>query len=293
MPRPPTAVSRRLRLATGVTLDAVEQGDPHGLPVLLLHGITDSWHSFEPVLPHLPRWLHVVALTQRGHGDSDKPSSAYQPRDFAADAVAASDVLGFERMLVVGHSMGTTVAMRLALDHPLRCLGLLLAGAFARYQDNPGTVSFWRDAVEPLVDPIDPDLARGFQLGTLATPVDPALLDLVVGESLKAPARVWRDAFAGLMADEIANELTLIRAPTRLLHGRLDAFATERDQRALLAAIPGATLQTYSTAGHALHWEQPRRFAADLAGFAATLNAAGGAQRAAVASASTCGTNTM
>lgn len=289
----PTVTRRRLHLATGVTLDAVEQGDPGGLPVMLLHGITDSWHSFDPVLPHLPRSLHVVALTQRGHGDSDKPPSGYLPRDFAADVAAAADVLGFERVLVVGHSMGATVAMRFAIDCPRRCLGLVLGGAFARYQDNPDTVSFWHDAIEPLLDPIDPALAREFQLGTLATAVEPAFLDLVVGESLKAPARVWRDAFAGLMADGIADELTRIRAPSRLLRGGLDALATDRDQRALLAAIPGATLETYAAAGHALHWEEPRRFAADLAAFAARLAAVGAAQRAAVVSASTLGTNTM
>ena len=39
--------------------------------MLLLHGVSDSWRSFEPVLPHLPASLHAFALSQRGHGDSD------------------------------------------------------------------------------------------------------------------------------------------------------------------------------------------------------------------------------
>jgi pimeloyl-ACP methyl ester carboxylesterase len=70
-------------LSTGVTLPYVEQGDPAGTPVVLLHGITDSWRSFEPVLPYLPDSIRAFALTQRGHGDADRPAAAYHPRHLA------------------------------------------------------------------------------------------------------------------------------------------------------------------------------------------------------------------
>src|SRR5688572_17327432 len=80
----PTAVSPLIQfveLSTNVRLEYVEQGDPAGVPVICLHGSTDSWHSFEPVLPLLPASLHVFSLTQRGHGDSDRPESGYRLRD--------------------------------------------------------------------------------------------------------------------------------------------------------------------------------------------------------------------
>lgn len=267
------AVVRRIRLATGVTLEFVEQGDGDGLPVVMLHGVTDSWRSFAPVLPHLPRTLRAFALTQRGHGDADRPEAGYHPRDFAADVVAFADALGLERVFVVGHSMGSTNAMRFAIDHPDRCLGLVLAGAFARYQAHAELVGFWRDEVQRLVDPIDAALARDFQLSTLAQPVEPAFLDIVVGESLKVPARVWRAAFDGFMADEMAADYRRIAAPTLLLHGGRDQLAGTSDQHALLAAIAGARLAQYAEAGHAVHWEEPARFAADVAAFAAAVDA--------------------
>ena len=47
-------MGKLIDLPTGVKLNYVEQGDPSGVPVLLLHGVTDSWHSFDLVLPHLP-----------------------------------------------------------------------------------------------------------------------------------------------------------------------------------------------------------------------------------------------
>ena len=80
-------------LATGVTLEYTEQGDPSGVPVLLLHGLSDSRRSFERVLPHLPASIRALAVTQRGHGDSGKPESGYTADDFAADAAAFMDAL--------------------------------------------------------------------------------------------------------------------------------------------------------------------------------------------------------
>ena len=59
-----------------VRLPYVEQGDPDGTPVLLLHGITDSQRSWEPVLPLLPESIRAIAVTMRGHGDAERPEAA-------------------------------------------------------------------------------------------------------------------------------------------------------------------------------------------------------------------------
>lgn len=134
-----TPTIRSIHLANGVRLQYAEQGDPAGMPVVLLHGITDSWRSFEPVMAHLPASLHVFALSQRGHGESDRPGR-YRTRDFAGDAAAFIDGLGLGRSLVVGHSMGSTNAMRLAIDRPDLLRGLMAVGSFATFSDNAGVV---------------------------------------------------------------------------------------------------------------------------------------------------------
>src|SRR3712207_4230490 len=100
-----TTVIESVELPNGVKLPYVEQGDPSGVPVVLLHGVTDSWRSFEPVLPHLPASIHAYALTQRGHGDAERPASGYRPQDLAADVAAFMDALGLESAVIVGHSM--------------------------------------------------------------------------------------------------------------------------------------------------------------------------------------------
>lgn len=82
------------------------------------------------------------------------------------------------------------------------------------------------------------------------------------------PARVWREAFAGLLEDDCTAELVAIAAPTLLLWGAHDALSGRNEQQAMLAAIPGSRLTVYENGGHAPHWEEPARFAAELAGFA-------------------------
>jgi non-heme chloroperoxidase len=256
-----------VELPTGVTLTYVEQGDPAGVPVVLLHGGTDSWRSFEPVLPYLPGSIRAFAVTQRGHGDASRPAAGYHPRDFAADVAAFLDSHDLEAAVIAGHSMGSTVALRFALDYPERTRGLVPMGTFVRYRTNPVIVKFVEDVVSGLEDPIERSVAQEFQESTLAGPISASFLDVAISESLKVPARVWQDMFAGLLDDEHVVRLGSIAAPTLLVWGDQDAFVPESDQETLLATIPGSHLEVYRGIGHAVHWEEPARFAADLATF--------------------------
>jgi len=102
-------------LPKALELPYVEQGDQAaGLPVVLLHGYADSWRSFELVLLHLPKSIRAIAVTQRGHGEADKPASGYAVTDFADDLVVFLDVLGLERaVLVAGRASGCAPARSL------------------------------------------------------------------------------------------------------------------------------------------------------------------------------------
>ena len=261
--------TKSVPLPTGVTLHCVEQGNQSGVPVLLLHGLSDSWHSYERVLPHLPDSIHAFALTLRGHGDSSKPNAGYAPQDHVSDAAAVMDACGLEAAVLVGHSAGSLVARRLAIEHPECTLGLVLIGAFAAPRDNPGAMEV-QEAVEALTDPVDPGFVREFQESTLAQPVPQAFIETVVQESLKVPARVWRAAVEGLLEDDSSGGLGTIKAPTLIVWGDRDETCPRSDQEALRGAITGSRLVVYPGAGHGVHWEEPGRLAADLVSFVET-----------------------
>jgi pimeloyl-ACP methyl ester carboxylesterase len=273
MYRTPEGTAHRVAgLPSGVELEYAEQG-PHGGPtLLLLHGITDSWRSFEPVLPHLPAHWHVLVLTQRGHGGSDKPADGYGVRDFAADAAAFARVLELPPLTVVGHSMGASVALRMAIGHADAVRGVVAAGAFASFGDKPDLVAFVRDTIAPLTDPVPRELAHAFQQDTLARATAPGWLDTAVDESLRVPAAVWRQAFAGLLNDDTAAELRRVDVPVLLVQGAADAFVPAADTQRLLEAMPSARASVWPGAGHAMHWEEPSRFADELMRFVGTLD---------------------
>jgi non-heme chloroperoxidase len=266
-----TSIIKSVELSTRVVLPYVEQGDPSGVPVLLLHGYADSWHAFEPVLPYLPESIHAFALTQRGHGDASRPAAGYRSRDFAADLAAFMDVLDLEAAVIAGGSSGGFAARRFAIDYPERTLALVLIGSPAILRDKPGVLEAWDSTISKLTDPVDSSFVREFQQSTLAQPVPQAFLETLVQENLKVPARVWRATAEGLLEDDSFEELDKIKAPTLIVWGDQDAILPRSDQEALAAAIAGSRLVVYPGAGHALYWEEPDRVASDLVAFIADL----------------------
>lgn len=260
-------VIKSVVLPNQVKLPYVEQGDPSGVPVLLLHGFTGSWRDFEPVLPHLPESIRAFALTQRGHGDASRPAAGYRPHDFAADLEAFMDALHLEAAVIAGGSSGGFVARRFAIDHPERTLGLVFVGSPATLRGNPGVQKLWDSTVSKLTDPVDPGFVREFVESTVDRPVPQAFLETMVQESLKVPARVWRATLEGLLEDDSSRELDKIKAPTLIVWGDQDIFLPRSDQEALAGAVAGSRLLVYPGAGHTFYWEEPDRIASDLVAF--------------------------
>lgn len=269
----PSQASKMASLPSGLMLPYLDQGPPDASPLVLLHGITDSGPSFEPVMAHLPERLRVLAPTQRGHGDASAPDT-YRVIDFAADLESFLNEMGLERVVLTGHSMGAAVAQRFAIDHPERISGLVLVGAFAAFGRNPACIAFAQTTLMPLTDPLDPAFVREFQESTLARPLPEAAMARIVAESLKAPARVWKAAWAGLLETDLTPDLARIKAPTLLVWGDRDDMALRSEQDILRRSIPNVRFTVFGDAGHAPHWEEPERFADLVTDFMASLGVA-------------------
>jgi pimeloyl-ACP methyl ester carboxylesterase len=257
----------------GITLSYATQGDPHSPAIVLLHGYTDSWPSYRPLMAALSAGHRVIALSMRGHGESSKPASGYAISTFAADVIASMDELGIGEATIVGHSMGSLIAARVAMMYPERVTRLVLIGAFATLRGNSSVEALWRDDVAHLSDPVDPAFARAFQMASLAGPVDPAFIDAAVAESLRLPASVWRSVLRALLDDDHSNRLSEIRAPAVIIWGDCDAFGDRGQQDLLGRAIPDARLVVHAGVGHAPHWENPARVAADITAFLGSRSA--------------------
>ena len=260
-----------VRLRSGLTLSYAEQGDTHGVALMLLPGPTDSWRSYQLVLDRLPPSMRAVAVSLRGHGDSDKPMTGYRVEDYALDVVSLLDALGIERAVLAGHSGSCIVARRVALDHPERVAGLVLEASPTTLRGDAGLQEFVQSVVSGLEDPISADVVRSFVINTSSDDVTPQFLDQLIEEVLKVPASVWKQTFGALGDYDDTADLSHVHAPTLLVWGDIDALVSRDMQDEMVKRIPAAKLVVYSGAGHTPRWDEPSRFSRDVAAFVTEL----------------------
>ena len=255
------------RLSTGPRLHYAKQGDPTGEALVFLHGYVDSWFAFSRLLPLLPPEYHAFAFDQRGHGDSEQPECCYTADDFAADVAAFMDAVGLEEGTLVGDSSGGMIAQRVALSYPCRVSRLVLVGSPTTLLNNEAVIEKGQEILA-LDDPVPLEFVREFHLSAIYHPVPKEFLSEALSESMKVPARVWRDYYEGvvLTVDDTAR-FGEISVPTLILWGEQDAVLPREEQERRVTAIPNATLKVYPDTGHAVAWERPEWVMRDLEAF--------------------------
>jgi rifampin ADP-ribosylating transferase len=262
-------ITRRVHLATGVTVPYLEQGDPQAAAVLLLHAWVESSASFDRLLQEVPPTLRVFAMDQRGHGDADKPANGYALVNFADDVEAFMDAVGLQSAVLLGSSSGGYVAQQVAVQVPGRVDGLVLVGAPRSLQGRPA----FADEVDRLTEPVDP---RWVEESLTWFPryhdVPDWYITDRIRDGLRVPTHVWKAGLAGLTTAVPPSESGTITAPTVIIWGERDELLPLHDGYALAAAIPGSRLIVYEDMGHLVLWEQPARVATDLADLVARLS---------------------
>jgi non-heme chloroperoxidase len=261
---------QRIALLTGVTLEYVEQGDADGLPVIFLHGLSDSWHSFQTVLQHLPPSIHAFAISQRGHGDSERPYDGYSPRHFAADVAAFVRQKNLGKAIVVGHSMGGVNAQQFVLDYPQLARAIVIVDSDPSFRRNTIMLDFQKEVMK-MDGEMSVEFMDAFQKGTLAGPIDSVYYKLLVNEGLKTPLPVFKAALSDMVQADFVSQLKAIQCPVLIFWGDKDAICLKPTQNQFTKNIRGARLVVYKGVGHALHWEAPARFAKDLTQFVQSL----------------------
>ena len=117
-----------IELPTGVTLNVMERSGT-GTPVICLHGIWDRWDYWLPLTGDGPGTFNgrpLYMVDHRGHGDSSKPDSGYGWDAYCGDLLALIEELGFARLTLVGHSLGSLTSLLAAAQTPDRIESMLL-----------------------------------------------------------------------------------------------------------------------------------------------------------------------
>ena len=131
-------VRERRVAVNGVTL-RVREWPTDRPPIVLAHGLASNSRIWDDVAARLADRYHVVALDQRGHGESDRPTDGFTFDKVVADLAGVVETLGLDRPTLVGHSWGGNVVLAFAAAHPDRLRGLVLVdGGFIELSAQPG-----------------------------------------------------------------------------------------------------------------------------------------------------------
>jgi pimeloyl-ACP methyl ester carboxylesterase len=212
----------------GVGIAYLDEGA--GDPILLIHGFCSNtqvnWVSTSWVTTLTRAGFRVIAIDNRGHGESDKlyDTADYGGATMAEDARRLLGYLGIEQADVMGYSMGARIAAFLVLAHPQRVRSVIFAGLGINMVHGVGAPGPIAAALEaPSADDVKNDAARSFRIFADATGGD--------RQALAACIRSSRDKIP-------PEELSLISRPALVAVGTEDVIAGSGPE--LTALIPGA-----------------------------------------------------
>jgi len=264
---------RRFETVNGLRLHFLQLGPRQAPPICFLHGGAAHAHWFDRVIPGLMDRYHVVALDQRGHGESQWAlPPAYATEDFATDLRALMERLGWERMTLVGHSMGGHNAMAFAAWHPERTAGLVVVDS--RPYLPPDRVQRMRERGRrpARVHASEEAAVAAFRLLPRETVADPGLLAHMARTGLARADGGFRFRFdPACYADRKPVDcwplLARVTAPTLVVRGEHSPVLPLNMAARMLETISNAELVEIPGAYHHLTLDAPEAFGAALARF--------------------------
>lgn len=258
-------------LLDGVRIAYVDAGA--GEVLVLLHGVGDSSADWEEQLPLFSTCFRVIAPDLRGYGASER-RPPFTVERHAADVWALLERLGIEDFDLVGHSMGSAVALQMAVEQPQRVRRLVVANALPSFRaDTPAKYLLFlrRWLLMAVFGPrrLSASIARSL----FPRPDQAALRARVAQRGGDNDRGVYLATIRGLLDWSVEDRLARLTMPVLVLASEFDYFPRAEAER-FAARIPGARLQLFARAHHALPLERPEAFNAALLAFLQPAGAA-------------------
>ncbi len=246
---------RFLQAATGERVAFVGSGESRPSAVFL-HGFSDTSRSFSLIERFLPE-LRFIAPDLPGHGASDMPLGGFK-LDYLA-SMLAEFILGISREppLIVGHSLGAILAIRLVARRP----GIARAAILISPSLRPGggsRLASWIDELSGPPSPADPFF--DYWLET-SKPVDSHFLNRVRAEAAALEPAAWRDIFQELRQTDLTEDASLIDCPIVTISGSRDELFDDSHQQLATALLRPIAHFQMEGLGHNPHWEASKRVA--------------------------------
>lgn len=274
--------------ARRVHLVDLDQAGDNTDVLIFVHGISASWRWFIEILPEVAETHRAIAIDLPGFGNSEM---SWRKTGFTALAEAVAGVcaaLSVDRATIIGHSMGSIVATRLAIDRPDLVERLVITGGpvlsltgLARHPvqtflAQPRSVATLLTELMTIGVPLPAPVSR-------MVASSPRLLKLALGPFLAHPERLDPElmhhvmsalgapgsfpALLSTIGDDPGTDLHRITCPTKIIRGPEDPLSPPADVDRFLATVGTASAVEIPETGHWPHIEKPSEFLRELEAF--------------------------
>jgi len=239
-----------------------------GRPVILLHGWLGSWGLWQETMAYLGAFYRTYAMDFWGFGESGKKRETYAVQDFVSLVNQFMLQLGIERAPLVGHSMGGTVSLALAIQHPERVskavvVGSPIVGSSLAF---PLKLAGYRPIAFLLFN-----MMGLFRAGVrVASPFicrDPRFPAMMDRDLSRTTVESFLLSIASLRRTDLRPSLSQIKIPSLGIYGARDNIVHPAQWQPMQKGIPNVRIEHLPQAGHFVMLEEPGEFSRRLKAF--------------------------
>ncbi len=244
-----------------------------GRPVILLHGWLGSWGLWHRTMTQLGSFYRMYALDFWGFGESGKKRATYQVQDYIYLVNQFMEHLGIESAPLVGHSMGGTVSLAVAIQYPQRVRKAVVIGSPIVGSSLSLLLKiFGRHFAAWLVHKNLWGLKLGFRLLASLYSRDPNWYSMMERDLSQTTLESFLMSIASLRETDLRPLLHKISVPVMGMYGDKDNVVHPQQWKPLSQVLPTARIERFHRAGHFIMLDEPDLFFSTLHNFLGTTN---------------------
>lgn len=244
-----------------------EQGILHyevygrGRPVILLHGWLGSWGLWQETMAYLGRYYRTYALDFWGFGESGRKHQTYAVGDYVSMVDQFMEQLGIHRAPLVGHSMGGTVSLKMAIDHPERVSKVVVIGSPVNGHSLALLLKLAGYRLIAFVVYNNMWVLRlGLQLAASTITRDPRWLEMISHDLSKTTLESFLTSIASLRRTDLTSHLEKIQVEVLGLYGTKDNIVHPDQWNPICRYVARPQIERFKDAGHFPMLDDPERF---------------------------------
>ncbi len=256
-----------VEIEKGYKINYIEKGK--GKNLVYIHGFLGCSWLYQEQVEHFSQNYRVIAIDHLGHGQSDKPENeSYDLIDLARFVdQALAKIIGDEKIILHGHSMGGMIALSYATDPKLaqRLEGLILMGTTPKFQ-NPGLVQYIEDLKAGKMKFMERETIEKIHVPTCFNrkyrKENPKLMEEFIDKTLENEEFIaFKTMNAVVHKYNVEDKINKINVPTLILTGDKDLYIVPKESELMNEKIPNSKLVVFSPKiGHMINFEAQEEY---------------------------------